>query len=81
MARTDPDTWVPPDPRAKRHADLQTADAWQRSRRRRRMEIAAASLLLAVVAAAWSAEVAIGPDGAAEIREVVAESLGRMLPD
>ena len=45
------------------------------------MEIAAAILLLAVIAAAWTAEVAIGPDRAAEIREVVAESLGEMLPD
>ena len=45
------------------------------------MEIAAAILLLAVIAAAWSAEVAIGPDRAAEIRAAAAESLGRMLPD
>ena len=75
VPRPDPDTWVPPDPRAKRHADLRTVEAWQRSRRRRRMEIAAAILLLAGTAAAWSVEVAIGPDRAAEIRAVVAESL------
>ena len=45
------------------------------------MDIAAASLLLTVVAAAWSEEVAIGPDRAAEIRAAVVESLGRMLPE
>ena len=45
------------------------------------MEIAAAILLLAAIAAAWSAEVAIGPDRAAEIRQTAAESFGRMLAD
>ena len=66
---------------AKRHADLRTVEAWQRSRRRRRMEIAATILLLAVTAAASSLEVASGPDRAAEFRAAIAESLGEMLPD
>ena len=75
MPRPAPYTWMPPDPRAKRPADLQTVEARQRTRRRRRMEIAAAILLLAAIAAAWTVEVAIGPDRAAEIQEVAAESL------
>lgn len=81
VPRPDPDTWIPPEPRAKRHANLQTVKAWQRSRRWRRMEIAAAVVLLAANAAAWSAEVAIGPDRDAEIRAAAAESLSMMLPD
>ena len=81
MPRQDPDTWIPPDPRAKRRADLQPVEAWERSRRRRRMETAAALLLLAATAAAWSVEVAIGSEKAVEIRADVAEALSVMLPD
>ena len=77
----DANAWIPPDLRAKRHADLQTADAWRCSRRRRRIEIAAAILLLAVTPAACSVEGAIGPDSAKEIRAAVAESVAMMLPE
>ena len=65
---TAPNEWLPPNPRGRRHADLQTVDAWRRKRRQRRAEIVAAIVLFAAAIGAWTFEAAVGTETVAELR-------------